>query len=96
MGFSTGLVPVLSRKTRGDLFVEDRDLFSNDAPDQLVIHAEVDVDEPIPHPRHGPPLDGWMLLADLGRDLLRRLSDDFKAPHKGPSQSLVPRGSLPD
>jgi hypothetical protein len=32
-------------------------------PDDVEVNAEVIMDEPIAHPRHGPPFDLWMRLA---------------------------------
>ncbi len=66
-----------------------RSLLLHHVPHELVIHTEVAVDEPVPHPGNQPPLHLRMLRAEPHRELLDRLSDHFQAADERTPKRLV-------
>jgi len=60
-----------------------------EAPHQLVVHAEVSVDEPVAHPSHASPLQVGELSPGLLGPLLRGLADDLQAADERPPQSVI-------
>jgi hypothetical protein len=52
-------------------------------PYELIIHPEVTVNEAVPHPSYRTPLNLRMRCAELLRQILHGLADNFQAAHKG-------------
>jgi hypothetical protein len=67
---------------RSDLAAELWDATLGDVPDKFVVDTEVVVNQAVTHASHGTPIEGWILRAEVPRNLLDRFSDDFKAPNK--------------
>ena len=61
---------------------QDGNLALQYLPYEVVINAEVLVNEPIPHAGHGAPFNSWILGASRGSDLYRGLPDDLEAADK--------------
>ena len=45
------------------------------------VDRKVAMNQPITHRGHGPPLDSGKARLEVGRQLCRRFTDDFKPPH---------------
>ena len=66
-----------------------RNAVLNNVPDELVVHAEVVVNQTVAHTGHGAPLHRWMLCAKLRGNFLRRLSDNLKTSYNRTTQRFV-------
>jgi hypothetical protein len=58
-------------------------------PHELIINAEIVMNEPVTHSSHSTPLNARVLGSKTIRDFLSRFSDDFKAPDEGASKCFV-------
>lgn len=84
---------MLGLKEGCDLPAKFGNSIPDDVPDQVVVHAEVVVNEAVTHPRHGTPFELGMGVCEAGGDLFRSLADDLHAMHTCPLNSRV--GSEP-
>ena len=57
--------------------LDRREPFLDGLPHQLMIDAEIEVDQLVPHPRHFAPGNLSMFLADFVGDLLGGFTNDF-------------------
>jgi hypothetical protein len=62
-----------------DLLLELRNFACDHVPDEFVVHSEIAMNEPVPHPSGAAPLHLRMPHAHLLRYLLRGLADDLQA-----------------
>lgn len=72
------------------LLSKSRNILLHDVPDELIIHAEIVMNQPIAHARHGTPLDVGMSRTKITRDLLCGLANDLKASNdRAPERRVV-------
>jgi hypothetical protein len=70
-------------------------LLPDDIPDDLVVDAEIVMDQPVPHASHAPPVDPGLAGAELDGEILDCLTDHLEAAYEGRLKGFLFQKLLP-